>query len=322
MRRGAVALTAAMITAGALLTGCTTGPSQVGAAAIVGDTTISIETVQNWFGRVVADRERKERARANQQLDDIGRKVVTEAVRHELLLQAAERENLRINEEEVTELLDELGGPAAAIEQLSATPGSGTDWLLYDENTIRDRVRDQLIALELGRKYFEETSLTYDIMLVDSRDDALAKAREIADNPDGRDDFLEAQAKAGAQVGVDQEAAIATNVALAAGSSLFSVPAGTVLVFFDNQFNGWLVVVVDERSTDSPPDSSRDSVSPDDVNSSLVSAVGLRLLPMLVSDVEVKLNPRFGVWEPVNLEAVENDGERQVVTIPFKQPSN
>src|SRR5262249_50119314 len=108
------AAAAALAVAGGLLTGCAAGPSQVSAAAIVGDTVIPIASVQGWFDRVVADRERKERARAGGQLDDIGRRVVTEAVRHELLTQAAEREHLRIDEERVTELLDELGGPPQA----------------------------------------------------------------------------------------------------------------------------------------------------------------------------------------------------------------
>jgi len=202
MRRGATAAVAAAVVAG-LLAGCANDPSQVGAAAIVGETVIPLETVQDWFERVVADRERKERARANGQFDDIGRLIATEAVRHELLRQAAERENLRINEEQVTELLDQVGGPAGAIESQSQTPDAG--WLLYDETSIRDRVRDQLIEVELARKYYDSTRIKFHGLDVENRDEALDIASQLANDPARVRDVIEDARGRGLPAGGDTE---------------------------------------------------------------------------------------------------------------------
>ena len=319
MRRGAIAAAAAVIAAG-LLSGCAAGPSQVGAAAIVGDTVVTLESVQTWFDRVVDDRERRERARANQQFDDIGRKIVTEAVRHELLLQAAEKEKLRIDEEQVNELLDELGGPANAVEELAGTPG--TEWLLYDETTIRERVRDQLIALELGRKYFDSTEIKFDATQAQSRDSALEKADQIAADPQRSGEIVESDLDAGAQAFPDQELSVATDPSTAAQSPLFAVPAGEIMVYAAGAQGGWWVIFIRERDTDAPRDTSPEAVEADTVEQSLMSDIGMRMLAPLMADVDVKLSPRFGVWDRVSLDAAPNEGERLVTTVPVQQPTD
>lgn len=319
MRRGAIAAVAAVIAAG-LLSGCAAGPSQVGAAAIVGDTVVTLESVQTWFDRVVDDRERRERARANQQFDDIGRKIVTEAVRHELLLQAAEKERLRIDEEQVNELLEELGGPASAVEQLAGTPG--TEWLLYDETTIRERVRDQLIALELGRKYFDSTEIKFDATQAQSRDSALEKANEIAADPQRSGEIVESDLDAGAQAFPDQELSVATDPSTAAQSPLFAVPAGEIMVYAAGAQGGWWVIFIRERDTDAPRDTSPQAVEADTVEQSLMSDIGMRMLAPLMADVDVELSPRFGVWDQISLDAAPNEGERLVTTVPVQQPTD
>ena len=319
MRRGAIAAAAAVIAAG-LLSGCAAGPSQVGAAAIVGDTVVTLESVQTWFDRVVDDRERRERARANQQFDDIGRKIVTEAVRHELLLQAAEKEKLRIDEEQVNELLDELGGPANAVEELAGTPG--TEWLLYDETTIRERVRDQLIALELGRKYFDSTEIKFDATQAQSRDSALEKADQIAADPQRSGEIVESDLDAGAQAFPDQELSVATDPSTAAQSPLFAVPAGEIMVYAAGAQGGWWVIFIRERDTDAPRDTSPEAVEADTVEQSLMSDIGMRMLAPLMADVDVRLSPRYGVWDRVSLDAAPNEGERLVTTVPVQQPTD
>src|SRR5215470_8669745 len=318
-RRPIVAAAAALAVAGGLLTGCAAGPSQVSAAAIVGDTVIPIASVQGWFDRVVADRERKERARAGGQLDDIGRRVVTEAVRHELLTQAAEREHLRIDEERVTELLDELGGPAKAVEQLAGTPG--TDWLLYDETTIRDRVRDQLIALELARQYYDSTSIKFEATQAESRTQALDKANKIANDPGGIGEIIQSDLGKGVQAFPDQEFTVSADPNTAAQSPLFAVPAGTIMVYPAGAQGGWWVIFIEKRDTNAPRNTSPQAVAQSTVAKPLMAEIGLRMLPPLMSDVNIKLNPRYGVWEPVSLEAAQNDGERMVTTISVRQPS-
>jgi hypothetical protein len=315
-RRLVIAVAAAVVAW--LLVGCANGPNQVGAAAIVGDTVIPLETVRGWFDRVVADRERKERARANGQFDDIGRLIVTEAIRHELLRQAAERENLRVSENQVTELLDQLGGPARAVESQSQASGAG--WLLYDETNIRDRVRDQLVELELARKYYDSTRIKFHGLDVEERDEALGIARQLADDPSRVRDIIEDARGKGLPAGADIELSLSDSPQEAARLPLFAVPAGSAMVLACHAMACvtpsavWEVVYVEERESDAPPSTNENKVDVDAVNESDLAGVGQRLLAPLMRDVRVELNPRYGVWESVNLEAVENDGERKVTT--------
>lgn len=318
MRRGTAAAFVAVAVAGGLLTGCTAGPSQVGAAAIVGDTVIPLESVQSWFDRVVADRERKERARASGQFDDIGRLIATESVRHELLRRAAERENLHVNEEQVTELLDQFGGPAGAIESQSQTPGAG--WLLYDETNVRDRVRDQLIEVELARKYYDSTRIKFHGLDVEKRDEALDIAKQMASDPARVQDIIKDARAKGLPAGADIELAVSDSPRDAARLPLFAAPAGTAMVLACQAMacvtnsGVWEVVYVEERESDAPPSTNPNKIDVSTVDESDLAGIGQRLLAPLMQDVGVELNPRYGVWEPVSLEAAPSDGERKVTT--------
>ena len=324
--RAAIAAFAAAIAVGGLLSGCADGQNRVGAAAIVGDTVIPIGSVQEWFDRVTADRDRKERARANEQLDDIGRRIVTEAVRHELLRQVAERERLRINEERVTELLDELGGPAKAVEALAATPG--TEWLLYDETTIRDRVRDQLIELELGRKYYDETKIKVHAVQARERDHALDMARRIAADPAAVDDVLEGARSEGLSTLPGQDLWVSDSPEAAAQLPLFAVPSGTVMVLSCanttclSQADAWELFFIEEFDTDAGPSEGEQSLDADEVSSTTMAAIGGRMLATLMREIPVDLNPRYGVWDDVSLETAQNEGELKVTSFRVGEPSS
>ncbi|MGH8921657.1 MAG: hypothetical protein ACRD0H_25530, partial [Actinomycetes bacterium] len=70
---------------GALLTGCGAGSSQVGAAAFVNDTEIPLEQVHSQLTAVLAKEgpQTREQLVADHQLDDLSRRIVTVAIRHE-----------------------------------------------------------------------------------------------------------------------------------------------------------------------------------------------------------------------------------------------
>ena len=315
MRRGATAF-AAIAAAGALLAGCGSGPSQVGAAAIVGDTAIPLEYIQDWFDRVVTNRERKEQMRAQGQFDDLGRFLVTEAVRHELLGKVIASEGISFNEQQisdkVTDLLDELGGAGQVSENT-----------VYDETTIRQRARDQLFALELGRKYFETTTVTFDYTQADSRSQAQDKARELAADPDNARSLIERDFASGQQAGLDQRLVMAEEPQTAAQLPLFGVPEGMVVAFPLGEATGqWLVALIRARSTTDSPSSSPNATAADQVDPRLMEQIGLRLLAPLAADVGVRLNPRYGVWDQVTLEAVQTAGETQAIVVPVEQPSS
>lgn len=309
MRR-AVAAVAAVLSA-ALLAGCGSGPSQVGAAAIVGDTAITLEYVQSWWDRYLAEPALKEQVREADSFDDLGRLIVTQAVRHELLRKVAEREKLEFDEADVSQLIEDLGGEQAAVEATNS---------IYDRNTIRDRARDQLLAVALGRKYFEKTAVRYDFTLVGSREQAEAKAREFARDPDKARSTIEADARGGAQTGVDQEQNMADSVDYALNTPLFSVPAGSVVAYPDpDQSNQgqWIVAVVHERSTDNDASTAPGATTVDRVDDSRLEGIGLQLLAPLAREIGVRVNPRYGVWSDVYVAAAQTEGEIPAIVVPF-----
>lgn len=304
-------MAAGAVLSAALLAGCGSGPSQVGSAAIVGDTAISIEYVQSWWDRYLSSPELKERVREADSFDDLGRLIVTQAVRHELLRNVAQREKLQFDEADVSKLIEDLGGEQAAVEATNS---------IYDSNTIRDRARDQLLAAALGRKYFESTGVRYDFTTVSSREQAETKAKLFARDPDGVSAVIEADDRGGAQTGIDQTQNMADSIEYALNTPLFSVPAGSVVAYPDpDQSNQgqWIVAVVRERSTDNRPSTAPGAVSVDGLDASRLEGIGLQLLAPLAREIGVRVNPRYGVWSDVYVAAAQTVGEIPAIVVPF-----
>ena len=307
-----VAAAAVAVLSGVLLAGCGSGPSQVGAAAIVGDTAIPIEYVQSWWDRVASDASLKEQLRANEQFDDLGRVIVREAVRHELLKQVARLEGLQFDEAQVSDLIAALGGEQAAVEVTQS---------IYDRNTIRDRARDQLLTVALGRKFFD-TSVRYDATVVASREQALAKAHELAADPDRARSIIQADVNRGGPAGVDQVQSIADNVDAVLKTPLFTVPAGTVLAYPNPDEAGqgqWIVVVVRERTTGTPS-ALPGAATVDEVDESRLEGIGLRLLGTYSREIGVRVNPRYGVWSHEYVAIGQTEGEIPAIVVPLAHP--
>jgi hypothetical protein len=307
-----VAAAVAAVLSAVLLAGCGSSPSQVGAAAIVGDTEIPVEYVQAWWDRVVSDDQLKEQLRANGQFDDLGRVIVRESVRHELLKQVAKLEGLQYDEAQVSELIATLGGEQAAVEVTQS---------IYDQNTIRDRARDQLLSVALARKYFD-TTVRFDATVVDGREQALAKARELAADPDRARSIIQADARGGAMAGLDQQQSIADNVDAVLRTPLFSVPAGNVLAYPNPDEAGqgqWIVAVLRERTTGTPS-TLPGAVTVDQVNESRLEGIGLRILGTYSREIGVRLNPRYGVWSHEYVAVGQTEGEIPAIVVPMATP--
>lgn len=310
MSRAVAAVAAVLSTA--MLAGCGSGPSKVTSAAIVGDTAITIEYVQDWWDRYVSDPERKEQVRAAEAYDDLGRVIVTQAVRHELLRLVAEREKLDFDEADVSELIEELGGAQAAVDATNS---------IYDRDTIRDRARDQLLAVALGRKYFETTAVRYDFTTAATADEARARARELARDPDRAREAIRADARTGAETGIDEELSMSSALGIGTlNTPLFSVPARSVVAYQDPDEASqgrWIVAVIHERHTDARPSTSQGAITVDSVDDGRLEGVGLQLLGPLAREIGVQINPRYGVWSDVYVTTVETEGELPAIVVPF-----
>lgn len=292
----------------ALLAGCGSGPSQVGAAAIVGDEALPIEQVQTQLDTALArlDREQRVLLAQNGQLDDVTSNIVTLAILHELLGEAARRQGISVNEEQVTDLIDELGG----VEQASR----GT---VFAPEDFRERARDQLIAVELGRRALDNLAVTADYTTVTSRDDAFALTRRLAEDPGRARDRIGVERESGAAAMVDARLVAAENPELAS-SPAFGVPEGTVVTFpVDEAMSQWLVMLIRSRSTDARP--AGNAAEPDPA---VLEAVGIRQLAPIAADLGVRVNPRYGIWDPVSLSVVRDENELGGLALPVRQPAS
>lgn len=281
-----------------LIGGCgATGPGQPGAAAIVGGASVSVDEVQDQLDMVLDKEGEEVRSQlvSGRQLDDLSRQIVTLRIRHELVRLAAQREGLSVSSVQVSKLLYELGGPARAAE--------GTIW---DEDGFRRHARDQLLMEELGRKTLS-TAVTFDYTTATTRAGALRRAEELAEAGPRR-----AREMIRADVEADKEAVVSKRVVggddpIFAASPAFGVGRDTVVAFQLADTQPWLIMVVQNRMTGAEP--SDQAPDPDEIDPAVLEAIGLRQLAHVAEDVGIRLNPRYGVWDPVNLKAVADENE-------------
>ncbi|MGW1676408.1 SurA N-terminal domain-containing protein [Saccharopolyspora sp. NPDC002376] len=286
-------LLASIAAAGFLLAGCGSGPSQVGAAAIVGDTRIPVSDVQSWFNELL-ERQPDIKSQLKQQgsLDDLGRQLASQLVRQELAEKAARDERLNVTDQQVAERVGQLGGPQEADEM----------------------VRTQMLTAELGRKYIDQLSVTFDLTQASNRRQAEQKARRMALGPQQAADLVAQDKAAGLLTATDQKLRPAESLKLAANTPLFGAEPGTVLAFEQSPNSGqWLVVRVKDRQVDPKAPAQLANGVGDDV----LQQFGTFLLGATADRTGVQLSPRYGVWDPVNLTAAPNEGE----TTGFRFPA-
>lgn len=305
LRRRSLAGVALCAVLAVIVAGCS-GPLQAGSAAVVGDTAIPLSDVQSRLDYALGRRDLiaqiQETGRGPA---DISRELVTRSVLHTLLDEVARREGISPSESAVAD------GAAAEQRRLAGRDS------LEDPATIPERVRDQLIAAELARRYIERLAVTIDVTTAMSRAEAADKAKRIASGPDGARAVFAADGQ-DAQLGLRFRAAADPD---AATSVLFGTPAGKVVYFQPSPAQGgWLIIRVTERRTDStptagdPPDTPVAQIATDSLQ-----MIGFRQLQPLADELGVRINPRYGVWDPVRLRAVgEADVSGEVLSAPAR----
>ena len=291
-------LATALLIGGLLIGGCSgSGLNQAGTAVIVGDTRIPVNRVQDQLDLVLTKEGEQTRAElvAGRQLDDLSRQIVTLLTRHELIETAARRDRLSVTKQEVSRLLYELGGPDAASK--------GTIW---DTEGFRQQARDRLLMVELGRRALD-TAVTFDYTTAATRAAAIERAEELAAaGPRGARKLINADVDAGRDAGVDKRV-VAGDDPIFAASPAFGVATGSVVAFQLEDTQPWLILVIRNRAdgvqvSDEAPD-------PDQIDPTLLEAIGLRQVAQLPENLQVQLNPRYGVWDPVNMAAVRDANE-------------
>lgn len=291
LRRGR--LFASLAVAGVLLSGCGSGPSQVGAAAIVGDQRIPVSDVQSWFSEVLAkEPELKPQLRQQGQFDELGRSLAGQLVRKELVEQAAREDGLTVSEQQVDDMINQWGGPQV------------TEGKIFTPQNLREMARTEALVTELGRRHFDGLAVTFDFTQATTRSEADRKAHQMAQGDAAVRDLIAADAQAGVPAAAGQRLRAVDSPKLAASTPLFGAEPGTVLAFEPEPNSGqWLVALIRQREAAPTP---RPAGGVDDQT---LQGVGTFLLGDTADRVGVTLSPRYGVWDPIGLQAAPNENE-------------
>lgn len=284
---------------GTLLIACGSGPSQVGAAAFVNGTEIPLKQVQRQLTTVLAKEGAQTRAQlvAEHQLDDLSRKIATVQIRHELTAIAARRAGLTVDQAQVDRLIGGVGGAAAASK--------GT---VFDADTYRQRAVDKLLMAQLGRRALRTGAVTVDYTTADTRTAAKARVEELAQaGPKRARQLIDADVRAGKDAVIGKRI-VAADDPIFATTPAFGVAEGTVVAFQLTDTQPWLIMVIKNR-TDRGVQASDNAPVLEQIDPAVLEAIGLRQLAQVGQEVGVRLTPRYGVWDPVSVQAVADENE-------------
>jgi hypothetical protein len=294
MQVGRVAAAVAVI--GAVVSGCG-GPIQAGTAVFVGDNAVPIERVQSQLDTALAKKDLIAQITAQGGTTaDLARSIVTRAVLHDLLDRRAAQDGIVVTDAQIDAYIAENGGIDALL-----------DGSLFDQPTLRELVRDELIAAQVAQREVGGLVVTADLVAATSRADAESAATTLqAGGPQA--DALFDDPRTARRDQTFTAAASPEN----ASTVLFGVPAGSVIAFQPNPGQSqWIVARITDRRTDAPSDPAALS----GMSQSQLAAIGERLVQPTADAVGIRVNPRYGVWDPVQLRIVA-DGQQAGSVLP------
>jgi hypothetical protein len=275
-----------MATVGAVVSGCAGAPSQVGSAVIIGSTSVPIEQVQSRLDVALGKTDTvAQLAASGVGPPEIARDLVTRTVLHDLISRTAATERIAVSDADVDAALQQGGGAEATLDQT-----------IYDLPALRERVRDQLTAARYAQKVAPGLTVTADLIAATSQDDAEQKARIVAAGGPAAD-ALFAQNPDTSRRAMPYQAATSPE---AASTVLFGLPPGRTAYFQPSPQGGWIVLRVTDRRT--APNADPSALA--NLGEADLATIGERLLQPLAEQVGVRVNPRYGVWDPISLRVV------------------
>jgi SurA N-terminal domain len=289
MQVGRVAAAVAVV--GAVISGCG-GPSQASTAVFVGDSAVPIERVQTQLDTALAKKDLMAQITAQGGTTaGLARSFVTRAVLHDLLARRAADEGIVVTDAQVDAQIAQNGGADALL-----------DGSLYDLPMLRQRVRDDLIATQLAQREVGGLVVTADLVAATDRDAADSVAATLQAGGAQADALF-----GDPGTSVRGQTFDAASSPQEASTVLFGVPVGTVVAFQPSPDQAtWIVARVTDRRTDAP--ANPEAVSA--ISETQLVAIGQRLLQPTAEQVGIRVNPRYGVWDPIQMQIV---GENQQV---------
>lgn len=313
----------AVLAACLLLAGCGSGPSQVRAAFLLGDREVSQDQVQQLIDKAVREQPAAQQLAQQHELDQLGRAIVSQLVVHELVTRAAQREGLVADDTLISQALaqDPLATP---VSTTGVDPSQLPSQLAYRVRDHREAITDQVLMRALAQKYFDKMAVTFDYTSVTSddggaepagmREKAFAKAEQMAANPAAAAQVIQADTASGRQTSVGERVPAVQAPDLAA-TVVFGVQPNTVIAFQPStEQAAWIVAVIRQRDL-STPQSVDQAAEP---TASQLVAIGQRLLQPYVDETGLKINPRYGVWDPVAMDVAASAAETTGAVVAVK----
>ncbi|SDG78955.1 SurA N-terminal domain-containing protein [Lentzea fradiae] len=280
--------------------GCGSEPAKAGSAAIVGGQTIDLETVQDRTVTVLKKEPAAQQMQDQGKLDQVSRLVLADEITHRIADHAAQREGITVDETEVYDAVQEKGGPEEASKQSE-----------QDATTIHRRQRDVLVMGELARRNLTTLEVVIDFFQVRDPKEAKEKAAEVTADPSKMARFIQEAPRtaSGQQASATGQRVRVTENPSLVHTMLWGVEPGTVVAFpADEQQASWMVALVKERNKVSASPGEEDLG--ERIDPRLLAAFGLRIAQYLAADLDIEVNPRYGVWDPTDATVVGSAGER------------
>jgi hypothetical protein len=292
-------LATALLAGCSLLAGCGSGPNQFGSAAIVGSQSVSLAELQRQVDSVLAKPQVMQSVSLQGgQPADISQVMVTNDVQHLLLTEAARRDNVVINDKQVDAILAQQGGAEAIAAQS-----------IFDPAGVRQAVRDQLTSEALAIKNVDRLSVTVDSVRTGSRAEALAVAQQLAAGPAKAEAALRV---AGPNGQLNQQMRAWQPDAIA---YLGTLPGQVVAA--QTAQSTWTVWRVTRRDMDAAAAPGAASQLDDQT----LNRIGRRLLQPVASELGVRVNPRYGEWDLVQVSVLPKTVEPSIVLAAAPNPA-
>lgn len=316
-KRAAVVLAAAA----ALAAGCGSGPSQVNAAVIMGDKVIAVDDVQQRLDRALEAEPAAKQLAAQRKLDLVSREIVARLITHDVLAGVAEREGLSVTEAEVASYAEQRP-PSEDPVQRSVDAA-------FDE---RELARDRLLLQKLGEEYLDRLSVSFDGAIL-AEGDAKQQASDLAN----RLAAAPGDAKAAIEDAVGDRALLGQELNLVTGfaisdqfelstSPLFGVEPNTVVAFpIGEQSTAWLVALVRDRDDNNTLTEEQAGILPQLLSAEQwpvwAERIGSRLLSTAIADADLRISPRYGVWDGAGMTVVPSEQELSGLVLPASNPA-
>lgn len=313
------ALVAAFAVLGGALTACGSGPSQVNSAVIIGDQVVSVDDVQRRLDEALRVEPAAKEIAKNHKLDLVSRGIVNQIVRHELLEETARREGLSVSEKDLSDL---TAGTRPAEDPLARAVEAGFDQ--------RELARDRLLLQSLAQRFANRLQITVDAAQVISPANARKQSVDLANRlakvkPEEAAGEIEKQASQEITPVRDFQVNVPATFGIFAQNQVSLLPvlsarANTVVAFplaSGEQAGtaGWFVGYVKQRSDNATLASNVAALIPQ-ISPEWLQQVGLHLISPLANELGVRINPRYGIWDELEVGVVPNEGEKFGVVVP------